>query len=102
MKFNFSQDRWVKTILTDMFEVEADSYEDAVRIVKECRSEDLRDCKDDRIKFVDTECRDEDCDISLISFHESCGKPTIVVYGEIDGSYDKIKDNSDEFRNGAY
>ena len=85
MKFNFSQDRWVKTILTDIFEVEA-----------------LRDCKDDRIKFVDTEWRDEEYDISLISFHESCGNPTIVVYGDVDGSYDKIKDNKEEFRNGAY
>jgi hypothetical protein len=100
--FDFSQDRWVKTILTDRFEVEAGSYEEAVSILKNARVKDLRDSDDDRIRFIETDNLDEEEDISLISFTESCGKPTITVYGyDVDGSIDRIKDNREEFRNGA-
>jgi hypothetical protein len=101
-KFKFNQDRWVKTTITDEFEVEAESYEDAVKIIKRVISKDLRDSSDPRITFLGTENRDEEDDISLISFTESCGKPTVVVYGyDRDGSIDRIKDNSIEFRNGS-
>lgn len=99
--FDFSQDRWVKTILTDRFEVEASSYEEAVSILKDAGVKDLRDSEDDRIRFIETDNLDEE-NISPISFTESCGKPTITVYGyDVDGSIDRIKDNREEFRNGA-
>lgn len=101
--FDFSQDRWVKTILTDRFEVEASSYEEAVSIIKDAGVKDLRDSDDDRIRFIETDNLDEEEeDISLISFTESCGKPTITVYGNVDGSIYMVKKNNwDEFRNGA-
>lgn len=99
--FSFSQDRWVKTTLTDRFEVEASSYEEAVNIVKGVDVKDLRKSGDERIRFIETESLDEEDDISLISFTESCGKPTINVYGyDTDGSIDRVKDNREEFRNG--
>ena len=100
--FDFSQDRRVKTTLTDRFEVEASSYEEAVNIVKGIDVKDLRRSGNDRIKFIGTESLDEEDDINLISFTESCGRPTVVVYGyDEDGSINMVKDNRDEFRNGA-
>lgn len=102
IKFRFNQDRWVKTIITDKFEVEASSYEEAVSIIKGINVKDLRDSDDERIELINTECLDREEDINLISFTESCGKPTVTIYGfDKDWNIDIVKDNREEFRNGA-
>jgi hypothetical protein len=63
-KFKFYQDRLAKGLLIDTFEVEAESLDEAVKIVKsiELEEEDLRYASNSRIKLIDTKFIRRDLD----------------------------------------
>lgn len=93
-KFKFCQDRLVKNIFTDTFEVEAESLDEAVKIVKsielEHLIEDLRNSSDSRIKFIGTKFIGRDFDEN----------PSVYWDPFQLGSYKESLDNKDNEKEG--
>lgn len=80
-KFNFYQDRKVTCWERTHFEVKAESYEDAVSIVKSWHGDDVLSFEDDdKVFIIDGEILYETSE--SLSVEDNGGNPTIEVFAK--------------------
>lgn len=80
-KYKFYQDRKVTSWERDYFSVEADSYEEAVAIVRSWDSEDVSNIIDDRLHYDEWGCTLTDSSEYMLP-EENDGNPTIEIFSE--------------------